>query len=191
MIATLRGKIISIQPASVVAEVGGVGFSLNVGTHTLENLHEGNEAFFFTVMIVREDKMELYGFLRESEKRFFEQLLKVSAVGPKTALAILSIGNLAEAQQAIMHEDVAVLTSVPGVGKKTAERIILELKEKIFADDATPSGPKAKSDAVVSALMHLGYSQREARDAVQDLPATLTTDDERVRWVLKQLGSQR
>lgn len=187
----IRGKVASVQQSAVVVDVSGVGFLINVGTHALETLHEGSDVLLFTVMIVREDKMELYGFARESEKRFFEQLLKVSAVGPKTALTILSLGNLADVQQAIMHEDVAVLTSVPGVGKKTAERIILELKEKVFADDTTPSGPKAKSDAVVSALMHLGYSQREAREAVHDLPAALTTDDERVRWVLKQLGSQK
>lgn len=191
MISHVKGIITAKGLASVTLDVNGVGFLVFATQHNLENLKEGEAATLFTHMVVREDRFELYGFLHEHELNFFQLLIKVRDVGPKTALAILSLGNLAEIQSAIIHGDVATLQSVPGIGRKTAERIILELKEKVFAslDDASPQ--RAKADGVVGALENLGYSSKEAKEAIRDMPKELTTDDERLRWVLKNIGSRK
>ncbi len=189
MISHVKGTITAKSQASVTLDVNGVGFLVFVSQHNLEHLPEGETATLYTHLVVREDRFELYGFLHENELNFFQLLIKVRDVGPKTALAILSLGNLAEIQSAIIHGDVATLQSVPGIGRKTAERIILELKEKVFAslDDASPQ--HAKSDGIVGALENLGYSHREAKEAVNGMPKDLATDDERLRWVLKNIGS--
>lgn len=191
MISHLKGIITAKGLASVTLDVNGVGYLVFATQHNLESLKEGEAATLFTHMVVREDRFELYGFLHENELNFFQLLIKVRDVGPKTALAILSLGNLAEIQSAIIHGDVATLQSVPGIGRKTAERIILELKEKVFAslDDASPQ--RAKADGVVGALENLGYSSKEAKEAIRDMPKELATDDERLRWVLKNIGSRK
>lgn len=191
MISHLKGIITAKGPASVTLDVNGVGYLVFATQHNLESLKESEAATLFTHMVVREDRFELYGFLHENELNFFQLLIKVRDVGPKTALAILSLGNLAEIQSAIIHGDVATLQSVPGIGRKTAERIILELKEKVFAslDDASPQ--RAKADGVVGALENLGYSSKEAKEAIRDMPKELATDDERLRWVLKNIGSRK
>jgi Holliday junction DNA helicase RuvA len=192
MISRISGKVVSISEQGVIVDVHGVGFSIFIGKAAFEKIHAGDDVLFFTHLVVREDRFELYGFLREAEKKFFEQLVKVRDVGPKTAVAILSLGNLAEVQQAIIHGDVATLTSVPGIGKKTAERIILELKEKVFAESDAPSTQKSEGNrAIEAALVHLGYSSREAKEAVNDMPRELRTDDERLRWVLKKIGGNQ
>jgi len=192
MISQISGNVVSATEQSVIVDVHGVGFSVFVGKVAFEKMHIGDDVLLFTHLVVREDRFELYGFLKEAEKKFFEQLVKVRDVGPKTALAILSLGNLAEVQQAIIHGDVATLTSVPGIGKKTAERIILELKEKVFADSDVPSTKKSEGNRVIEgALVHLGYSSREAKEAVSDMPRDLATDDERLRWVLKKIGGNQ
>jgi len=189
MIGQLTGTVTEKEGQHLVIHVGGVGFNVYVAETTFERARENNPITLFTHMVVRDDRFELYGFLRKAEKSFFEQLLKVRDVGPKSALAILSLGNLAQVQQSIMNSDSQVLISVPGIGKKTAERIILELKEKVFAVDGTPKEPAPPAaDVIVAALQNLGYSNKEAKEAVRELPKELENDDERLRWVLKHIA---
>ncbi|MFA5031135.1 MAG: Holliday junction branch migration protein RuvA [Patescibacteria group bacterium] len=189
MIGQLSGTVIDKDHQRLILNVGGVGFDVFVATPTFESTNEGDAVTLFTHMVIRDDRFELYGFMRKAEKHFFEQLLKVGDVGPKSALAILSLGNLSEVQQSIINSDTQVLVSIPGIGKKTAERIILELKEKVFAQDTTSHTPKMRdADMIIAALMNLGYSQHEAKAAVQDLPKDLASDDERLRWVLKNIA---
>ncbi|PIS41920.1 MAG: Holliday junction branch migration protein RuvA [Candidatus Kerfeldbacteria bacterium CG08_land_8_20_14_0_20_42_7] len=190
MIGQLSGTVVEKENQRLIIDVSGVGFDVFVATTSFDHAQEGQAITLFTHMVVRDDRFELYGFLRKAEKSFFEQLLKVRDVGPKSALAILSLGNLAEVQQSIMNSDTQVLTSIPGIGKKTAERIILELKEKVFAtSDGSEKNVRTKdADIIISALQNLGYSSREAKEAVKDLPQDLTNDDQRLRWVLKNIA---
>lgn len=189
MIGQLTGTVIDKEQQRLVLNVGGVGFDVFVPNTTMESINENDAVTLYTHMVVRDDRFELYGFMRKAEKHFFEQLLKVRDVGPKSALAILSLGNLSEVQQSIINSDTQVLTSIPGIGKKTAERIILELKEKVFPPEGNSQTPKMRdADMIIAALMNLGYSQREAKDAVKDLPSNLANDDERLRWVLKNIA---
>lgn len=190
MIGQLTGEVLTKEASKLVLNVGGVGFDIFVSQPATDATHESETVTLFIHMVVRDDRFELYGFLKQAEKYFFEQLIKVRDVGPKSALAILSLGNLAEVQQSIINGDTKVLTSVSGIGKKTAERIILELKEKVFpSEGGTLSVPQQQSGAIVSALTNLGYSAREAKDAIKDMPKELQNDDERLRWVLSHMGS--
>lgn len=192
MIAQLEGVVSGKFETSLVVNVQGVGYQVFVANPLLERVREKDQITLFTHLAVHDDRFELFGFERQNELRFFKQLLKVRDVGPKSALSILSIGNLAQVQNAIMQEDADVLMSIPGIGKKTSERIILELKEKVFADGEN-AGVQGKShaDIIIGALTNLGYSSREAKEATRHMPKDLATDDERLKWVLKQLGNQR
>lgn len=190
MIAQLFGRITAKDDSSFIIMVGGVGYRVLVPKVALDSIVLGDELHIYTHMAVYDDRFELFGFLKESELNFFKQLIKVRDVGPKSALAILSAGNTADIQQAIVDEHTAMLMTIPGVGKKTAERIILELKEKIYIDSSTGKGVKREgADLIVSALINLGYSQKEAQEAIAHMPRDLASDDERLRWVLKNIGT--
>lgn len=189
MIARLVGITCAKDEQSLTVLVQGVGFRVFAPAHTIAEVVVGVDVTLFTHLAVYDDRLDLFGFVRESELNFFKQLIKVRDVGPKSALAILSAGNMADIQQAIVNEDTALLVTVQGIGKKTAERIILELKEKIFAESPSEkSEHRGGHSAIISALVNLGYSQKEAREAVTDLPHSLSTDDERLRWVLQHIG---
>lgn len=196
MIGRITGQIVEKLPPQIVVDVGGVGYELDVPMGTFYELpHLGEKVTLFTHHVVREDAQLLYGFASRSERESFRQLLKISGIGAKTALAILSGMNADELALAISGEDVARLSRIPGIGKKTAERLILELRGKLdilSTGTATTSisggsvPASARSD-IVNALLALGYNDREAAAAVKALPAEIAVNDG-IRQALKSLA---
>ena len=175
MIAFVRGTVAQVSLTSAVLEVGGVGLELNCTPHTLATLRTGSEATLPTSMIVREDSMTLFGFVDDDEKSLFEMLLTASGVGPKLAQAMLAVLSPDDLRRAVTSEDVKALTRVPGIGQKGAQRIILELKDRIGAPSgvapgrvASAAGPAAVwRDQVHAGLVGLGWSAKEAEKAVE------------------------
>ncbi|GAB2757316.1 Holliday junction branch migration protein RuvA [Nocardioides pakistanensis] len=174
MIAFVRGTVASVSLTSAVVEVGGVGLELNCTPSTIATLRTGTEATLPTSMIVREDSMTLFGFLDEDEKTLFEMLLTASGVGPKLAQAMLAVLSPDDLRRAVSTEDIKALTRVPGIGQKGAQRIVLELKDRIGAPTgvsmpraASASAPAAAwRDQVHAGLVSLGWSAKEAEKAV-------------------------
>ena len=167
MIAHLRGKLIAKHPNQAIVEAGGVGYDVAISVPTFSELPDaGEEVALHIHTHVREDALALYGFLRHDEKQLFERLLAVSGIGPKLAMTVLS-GMPAEAMvAAIRASDTARLTRIPGIGKKTAERMVLELKDKLAAFAETPAKPVSPlEEDVVSALVNLGYQRPAAERA--------------------------
>lgn len=190
MISKLTGKLIEAIPPQVVIDVNGVAYEADVSMQTFYTLPPvGETVSLYTQLIVREDAHLLFGFGSHSERNTFRQLIKVSGIGAKTALGILSAMSVAELAQAVAQEDVKRLSSAPGIGKKTAERMVLELRGKLAGGDGLPAVAAAAeggSEDVVGALLALGYSEREARAAAKDLPAGTETG-EGVRLALRKL----
>jgi holliday junction DNA helicase RuvA len=187
VIARLRGKPVGSTPEGLVLDVGGVGYLLAATPSALRKADGVEEVVVETYLHVREDAMQLYGFADRSERELFIQLLTVNGVGPKVALAIVSGSPAEELRRAIVREDVARFQAIPGIGKKTAERIVLELKEKIGAGVVelltTPSGD---SHVVArDALVELGYTLVDAERALADTDPALPPE-ERVRLALKR-----
>ncbi len=173
MIAQLRGRLTRKDTQEVVVDVAGVGYRVAIPLSTFYRLGEpGSEVSLFTHTHVREDTLALFGFLTTAEQVLFERLIAVSGVGPKLAVAILSGIEAPDLVAALKSSDVARLTRLPGVGKKTAERLVLELKDKILGLEAaatepnTAPAPSSARDDLVSALVHLGYSRPEAERGV-------------------------
>lgn len=192
MIASVRGLVAIKTDNSVVIEVGGIGIDVFASRIALEQCHEGDDTFLFTRLIVREDSLTLYGFANEPERELFDVLIKINGVGPKLAMTILSTLSIDNLRQAIVSERVEMLTRVPGIGKKTAQKIMLELKDKLPVGlDAIPVGgfDDINSD-VMDALVSLGYSVVEAQTAIQSLPADAPENmEERIVLSLQYLGS--
>ncbi|HEX9092509.1 MAG TPA: Holliday junction branch migration protein RuvA [Coriobacteriia bacterium] len=194
MIAFLTGTVAAKAAAFALIEVGGVGFKLAMSTSSLAALPaEGDEVTVFTHLHVREDELSLFGFESEEERALFEQLITVSGVGPKVALAVLSSLRPAALKQALACEDVALLSSVPGIGKKTAQRLIIELKDKLdlpdFAGGAAGPEPVAAA-AARDALLSMGFSPGEAAVALRDAPADASAE-QLLRLALRALGGAR
>ncbi len=169
MIAHLRGKLLSKHPNQAVIETAGVGYDVVISVPTFTELPEaGREVALYIHTHVREDALALYGFLRADEKRLFERLIAVSGIGPKLAITILSGMPTGQMVAAIRGNDAALLTRIPGIGRKTAERMVLELRDKLDAFAATPSAPTATpvEEDVLSALMNLGYGRPTAERAL-------------------------
>ncbi|MGZ4354657.1 MAG: Holliday junction branch migration protein RuvA [Gaiellaceae bacterium] len=186
MIARLRGKPVASTPEGLVLDVGGVGY-LVAATPTAIRKGEGaDELTVETYLHVREDVMQLYGFADRSERELFVQLLSVNGVGPKVALAIVSGSPADELRRAIVREDTVRFQAIPGIGKKTAERIVLELKEKLGAVVAAPLAAAEGDTHVVArdALVELGYSIVDAERALADTDPD-AAPEERVRQVLR------
>jgi Holliday junction DNA helicase RuvA len=190
MIASLHGKIQARADDSLVVNVGGVGFRVRVPTGTLANLGVvGSEVQLFTHLHVREDELSLYGFATEDELRLFETLLTVSGIGPKVALGILSAASADTLRVAIAQGNLDVLTALPGIGKKTAQRLVLELKGKVDVSGLGDVGELTPMDKdVMDALINLGYSAAEATRAARAVPSTVHTLEERIRVALQYLG---
>ncbi|SRR5579875_623625 len=195
MIGSLRGKIIDKRPNGVLIDVGGVGYQVQIPLSTfagLGALHQ--EATLLVYTHVREDQLSLYGFLTAREKQCFELLISASGVGPSLALKILSGMGIEELVPAIRKGDLAQLVRIPGVGKKTAERIVLELRDKLAAVDVPePGKPATRSQLeadVSSALVNLGYDERSVERAIQQSRAGANGDFEKLfRGSLQILGS--
>ena len=172
MIAQLRGRLLRKAPQEAVVDVGGVGYRVTIPLSTFYRVGEpGAEVTLLTHTHVREDALALFGFLTAMEQELFERLIAVSGVGPKVAISILSGIEAPELAAALRSSDIARLTRIPGVGKKTAERLVVELKDKMqdlpAAEAAVPASPSAATDDLVSALLHLGYSRPEAERGVE------------------------
>ena len=181
MIGRLCGILLEKNPPQLLLDVQGVAYEVDVPMSTFYNLPaNGERVTLFTHLVVREDAHLLYGFGSESERRAFRQLLKVNGIGAKIALSVLSGLSVAELAQAITLQETARLTRVPGIGKKTAERLLLELKDKLGADVTQAVGvnrtPPATSD-IMHALLALGYSEKEAAPAIRELPEGVAVAD--------------
>ena len=192
MISRLTGKLVEKTPPQIVIDVNGVGYEADVSMQTFYNLPPlGETVQVFTQLVVREDAHLLFGFATTGERKTFRQLIKVSGIGAKTALGILSAMTADELAQAVAEEDVKRLSSAPGIGKKTAERMVLELRGKLITHTVTdglfvaPSENDETND-IVSTLLALGYNEREAKAAVKGIPKG-TDVGEGVRLALKNL----
>ena len=192
MISRISGLLADKQPPQVLVDVQGVGYELNVPMSTFFNLPAiGDRVVLLTEFVVREDAQILFGFLTTAERATFRELVKISGVGPRTALGLLSGLSVAELAQAVTRQDSARLVKVPGIGKKTAERLLLELKGKLGADLSQQSaGGPAPSEAqtdISQALQALGYNEREAQAALKALPADVGVSDG-IRLALRALN---
>ena len=183
MIARLTGTPVARTPDGVVLDVGGVGYLLRLTARAHRKAKDGREVSFDTYMHVREDALQLFGFAEPAERDLFEQLLSVSGVGPKVALAIVSGSTPGELQRAIALEDTTRFIAIPGIGKKTAQRVVLELKEKLSLDQVVPDG--APDLVARDALVELGYSLVEADQALAEIDPDLPAE-ERVRLALRR-----
>lgn len=193
MIGRISGILVEKQPPQIVVDVGGIGYEVDVSMQSFFRLPEcGQKVTLITHLVVREDAQLLYGFTSREERNAFRQLLKVNGIGAKIALAVLSVLSGDELAAAVAQEDVAALCAVPGIGKKTAERLLLELRGKIRASGAATLQGAAAVSAPVNAevraaLLALGYNEREAAAAVKSLPEDIAVG-EGVRMALKQLA---
>jgi len=191
MIGRLTGLLVEKNPPQILLDVQGVAYEVDVPMSTFYNLPAlGERLALYTHMVVREDAHLLYGFATENERRAFRQLTKISGIGAKIALAVLSGLSVAELAQAVTMQESGRLTKIPGIGKKTAERILLELKDKLGAELTTAVGvhrPAPVSSDVLHALLALGYSEREAIASVKQLPDGVAVADG-IRQALKLLA---
>lgn len=167
MIAHLRGKLLEKTPGQAVVDVNGVGYRLFISLPTYSSLPEaGDDAALDILTHVREDAIQLYGFSSKRERSIFERLLQISGIGPRLALTILSGSSVEDLIASIKREDLARLTSIPGIGKKTAERILLELKDKLQEFGVAHERPGSESD-VISAMENLGYNRASIEKAIR------------------------
>ncbi len=190
MIAYISGKILDINEKFLVIDVNGLGYKVFSSTDTLSGLSLGQTISLHTYLAVREDALDLYGFTSDEQKSFFEMLLSVSGIGPKSALSILSITSIDTLKKAIATGDTGYLTKVSGIGRKTAEKIVIELRDKLMAHKNESVNLRGEHDAL-EALKSLGYSQNEAREALKDISPEITDTNARIREALKQLGRDR
>jgi holliday junction DNA helicase RuvA len=191
MIGRITGTLIEKNPPQVVVDVSGVGYEVDVPMSTFYHLPAtGERVSLHTQLIIREDAHLLFGFATEGERIAFRQLLKVSGVGPKVALAVLSGLSVNDLAAAIAVQDAGMLTRIPGIGKKTAERLLLELRDKFKASGALSSAAvpaQGSGSDVLNALIALGYNEREALSAIKQLPADVAVTDG-IRLALKYLS---
>ena len=187
MIGSIRGKIILKTEKFLIVETAGVGYKINVSPDAVSKTNKlNNDIFLFIYTHVREDILELYGFLNHEELEFFEMLISVSGIGPRSALAILGIASIETLRQAIGTGDTSYLTKISGIGKKTADRIVIELRDKM-GKDLNGASLQTEMDAL-EALKSLGYSQNEAREALKKSSANDT--NAKIREALKILGQK-
>lgn len=193
MIAHINGKLVEKTPTYVVIECNGVGYQLNISLNTYGQIPEGEACKLFTQFVVREDAQLLYGFSTMAEKRLFQLLISVSGVGAATALMVLSAGNATEIQEAILSGDVAWFKGVKGIGPKSAQRIIIDLKDKVSKEnidvDFSSTQDNTVKDEALSALVMLGFSKNQAENTVRKLLKSKSdyTVEELIKYALKGL----
>ena len=190
MIGRIQGILVSVHPPRLLVDCQGVGYEIDVPMSTLYQLPETNQKItLLTHFQVREDAQQLFGFATETEREAFRQLIKISGVGPRMALGVLSGLSVAELAQAISLQEAGRLVKIPGIGKKTAERLLLELKGKMGSDLGANAAPQTHSSQndILQALMSLGYSDKEATAALKQLPADVGVSDG-IKLALKALA---
>jgi len=192
MIGSIKGKIILKTDKFLIVETGGVGYKISVSPDTLsKSFKVNNEIFLWIHTHIREDALDLYGFLDIKELEFFEMLLSVSGLGPKSALGIIGLASIETLKNAIASGDTSYLTKISGIGKKTAEKIVIELRDKL-----TKLGHKTEKESfrgeldALEALKSLGYSQSEAREALKEVSPKTTETSAKVKEALKILGGK-
>ncbi len=189
MIAYIKGKIIAKQGSDLIILNQGLGYKVSVSADIYSETHKDSDIELYTHQHVREDSLDLYGFRSLDDLEMFEMLLSVSGIGPKSALAVLSLSSTNNLKEAIVSEDASMLTKVSGIGKKTAQRVVLELKEKIGKLEDIKIGAQGSvvSSDEIDALIALGYNTSEAREALKKIDKNITDSGERVKEALKNL----
>lgn len=190
MIARLTGMPEVVSENKLILDVAGVGYGVMAPPQVIEEAQDRDEVTLLTHLAVREDALDLYGFHSQSQLNLFQNLLDVSGVGPKSALGILSVADAPIITSAIAAEDTSYLTKVSGIGKKTAEKIILELKDR-FDEISSELNERTRTESseAVEALLALGYSSREAQEAIAAINKNIETTEEKVKAALKQLDN--
>jgi len=188
MIGSIKGNITLTKERFVVVETCGVGYKIHVSPETIVEAQKKQEVLFWVHTHVREDAFDLYGFLNYEELEFFEMLINVSGIGPKGALTILGVASINTLKKAIHTGDLAYLTKISGIGKKTAEKMLIELRDKISKDTTDQGSLKHELDAL-EALKALGYSQQEAREALKNISPEADTNT-KIKEALKKLGGK-
>ncbi len=190
MIAYLKGKILHIDTKFLIVDVSGVGYKVFSTIETLTNYNLEEEVSFWTYTAVRENSIDIYGFITKEEMSFFELLLDVSGIGPRSALSTLGVAPVETLKKAIATGDTTYLNKVSGIGKKTAEKIVIELRDKLLAykDDSTPGTLRDESD-IIEAMKSLGYSQSEAREALKKVPVEIEGTNDRIKEALRLLNN--
>ncbi|HPT08130.1 MAG TPA: Holliday junction branch migration protein RuvA [bacterium] len=189
MISFLRGKVIYKLKNSFILELNNIGYSIYISDNFLNEIKIGQELEVFTHQHIKEDIFDLYGFRNIEELEFFELLISVSGIGPKSALGVLSMTNLSDIKESIIRGDSNLLIKVSGIGKKTAERVVLELKDKIFklGGNYDLTSPSFGGDEI-DALVGLGYSYSEAREALNLVDKNIIDSGQRIKEALKKLS---
>ncbi len=191
MISYLQGEVLETTDKYLVLQVGGIGYKVYATPATLLTFSSKQKISLYTYLSVREDALDLYGFQEASERSFFELLIGVSGIGPRGALGILSLATVPILERAIATGDTQYMTKVSGIGRKTAEKIILELRDKMTARTTPEGGVSLRGESdTVEALRALGYSQNEARDAVKHISDSITDTNTRIKEALKILGGK-
>lgn len=192
MISYLKGKLLNKGKNYIIVEVGNVGYQVFVNPAVYAELDIGQDLEVYTHQYVREDALDLFGFKSLEDLEMFELLLSISGIGPKSALGVLSVGSVEDIKESIARGDSHLLTKVSGIGRKTAERVVLELREKV--GHLVPAGGRASAGTAmasgdeIDALMALGYSMQQARDALRSVSAEIKDSGERIKEALKKLG---
>ena len=190
MIAYISGTLVEYSPDSLIIDVGGLGYRVHTTPTTVLSLKPGAPVTLFTCFVVRENLQALYGFSSREEADFFEMLISVSGIGPRSAIGILSLADVATLKSATASGDISYLTKVSGIGKKSAEKIVIELRDKIGSSETEASHETFKEDTdILDALKSLGYSTAEAREALKHIPEDVENSSERLKHALRALGT--
>ena len=187
MFGHITGKIYDLKGTKTVLKAGGIGFVIHSTPSYLTKLKTNQEASFWTHTAVRENDISLYGFETEEELRIFELLITVSGVGPKSGLAILSVAGVKSIEEAVATKDTSSLTKISGIGRKTAEKIVLELDGKLVTSQKGQNRTSEDID-VFEALKSLGYRERDIQETIKKLPKDLVGTNEKIKYILKNLG---
>lgn len=189
MISWIKGKIIYKNEDFVIVSAGRVGYKVFISKKTYFSIKDKEEVEFYTYLYTREDIMDLYGFESLEEMKFFEAVISVSGIGPKVGLAILAQGTTLEIKRAVASNDILFFNAVPGIGRKKAEKFIIEIRDKI--DNVLPEKDSLSmedSEEVIEALKQLGYSSKEVVGIVRKIPNNIEKTEKRVAWALKNIG---
>jgi Holliday junction DNA helicase RuvA len=188
MISYLNGKVQLIRDNWVIIETGGVGYRVNIGPHFLSKLHKDENTELYIYTQVREDILALYGFEKVEELDFFELLISVSGIGPKAALGIMAVASIDKLRSSIVNQDPTLLSSVSGIGKKTAEKVVIELRNKVGATGSLFDSKTEKAEDVFAALLQLGFKPQEIQAAIAELPPDCLTTESRLKYCLSSLN---
>lgn len=188
MISSLNGKVVHKDLGYIIIDVGGVGYRVAVETGVALEAIPGEAIFLWTYLAVRENALDLYGFKEREVLEIFELLITISGIGPKTALGILNVASPATLRQAVGTGDTSYLTRVSGIGKKNADKIVLELKDKLLISEGDKEADIRGDKDALEALISLGYSERDAREALKQISSEIHGASERVKAALKSLA---